>query len=149
MAPDPRSERAGVRGVSRPALEGLLLIRMLGGRLAPRRLSFFSYCTSAPKSQLQLNYCTLNNKTRLDQDGAYLIIQILVLVFHGLFLKSNCWKLFCKFLHINAKLCNLSLDFAIRLQGGNKVLQLRSTYFARVKNKNIYQIIPLETQTPQ
>ena len=34
MAPDPRSERAGVRGVSRPVLEGLLLIRMLGGRLA-------------------------------------------------------------------------------------------------------------------
>ena len=44
MAPDPRSERAGVRGVSRPALEGLL-IRMLGGRLAPRRSSFvFQQC---------------------------------------------------------------------------------------------------------
>lgn len=61
-------------------------------------------------------------------------IQILVLVFHCLFLKSNCWELFCIFLHIVAKLCNLSLD-AIRLQSGNKVLQLRSTYMARVKNR--------------
>lgn len=62
-------------------------------------------------------------------------IQILVLVFHGLFLKSNCWEWFGIFLDIMAKLCNLSLDVAIRLQSGNKVLQLRSTYIARVKNQ--------------
>jgi len=64
--------------------------------------------------------------TQLGKDGAYLAIQILVLVFHSFLLKSNCWELFCIFLHIMAKLCNLRLD-AIRLQSGNKVLQLCST----------------------
>lgn len=75
----------------------------------------------------QLSYCILECiMTKPCKDRAYLVIQILVLVFHGLFLKSNCWELFCKFLYIMAKLCNLNLD-AIRLQSGNKVLQLCST----------------------
>ena len=51
----------------------------------------------------------------------------LVLVLHGLFLKSNCWELFCIFLHIVAKLCNFSLDVAVRIQRGNEVLQFGPT----------------------
>lgn len=49
--------------------------------------------------------------------------QPLVLVLHGLFLEPDCWELFCIFLHIVAKLCNFSLDVAVGLQSGNKVLQ--------------------------
>jgi len=59
MAPDPRSERAGVRGVSRPALEGLLLIRMLGGRLDLRFLTYKEKKSTLLLSPIHFIYLTL------------------------------------------------------------------------------------------
>ena len=70
MAPDPRSERAGVRGGSRPALEGLLLIRMLGGAASPSQVEFF----------FMYSYFNLDEKNKEFYRCACLVIEQILFV---------------------------------------------------------------------